>query len=218
VCQAATTRERLCEVLADCGALDEGLVHNKVLEPWPRSGPPDVSDLQNPALSGERGHRVAHERVLPPERHAVPAYRVFSRRAVRAGYAARVDVARSVMARMARNTKLPKGVEVDGQRVLVDASLTVVDVAPGLVLLTRARGGTAALQHSHGNTTGWAACKCSAGGSCKIVTQTSPDGSKISIRCESGTCKGDCGVDAGVWLKRASLARAILAEVAKPSG
>jgi hypothetical protein len=116
--------------------------------------------------------------------------------------------------RVGIGVKLPAGVERKGRRVIVDASLTLLPVSPGLVLLTRPKRRAVALMQQS-DVTGWAGCACSKDGICKIVTKTLPGGSKIEISCEAGTCKGSCSLGAGTWPKSAAFARSLFATVAQ---
>jgi hypothetical protein len=117
--------------------------------------------------------------------------------------------------RVATDVKLPAGVERKGRRLIVDERFTIVQVSPSLVLLTRPRGGAAPLRKEQQGTTGFAVCTCSKDGTCKVVTKPSLDGSKITISCGAGTCKGSCTLDAGTWPKSAAFVRLLLAAVAQ---
>jgi len=112
---------------------------------------------------------------------------------------------------MAQKAKLPAGIEMRRGRVIVDATVTIVQLSPGLVLLARpANRRSVAMQQSQ-NGFAWASCTCSKAGGCKVELKPLPGGSKAEVQCSTGTCKGSCTAHAGEIPKGAAFAKAFLA-------
>jgi hypothetical protein len=107
---------------------------------------------------------------------------------------------------------LPKGIELERDRISVDADLTLTQLTPETMLISRTagktgpwwrpfrgRGARVAKLPNNTDPIGWASCRCSKNGGCTVVTKPNPDGSKVTISCDQGSCKGSCSLTVGSW-------------------
>jgi hypothetical protein len=117
----------------------------------------------------------------------------------------------------ASRPSLPRGIALEHGRVVVDASFTLIQLLPGVVLISRPGRARPAKQMgppAPQDPDGWAACSCSgkgAKGNCKVVAEPHPDPSKVTLRCKQGSCTGSCGLAVGKWSETAAFTRAITA-------
>lgn len=81
----------------------------------------------------------------------------------------------------ASRPSLPQGIALERGRVVVDASLTLIQLLPGVVLISRPGRARPAKKQmgppAPQSPTGWAACSCSgkgAKGSCEVTTEPHP--------------------------------------------